>query len=216
MGPTLRQQHTADLRIGSLAILIARAPKCLLIGLRIRRVEERPIDGHEPIPTKEGGWHRCPVGNQQTALCHQCLQRLTSQFLAPSAYPSLAQLPLSLTRMQITELADQFLPDQTLVQPTPQPHPDEQPDQTQLACLPHSPFFLRPRLTLLNASLDDFFGIHLFDQGQIHLFTDLVIHFQLPSSLHQKAPCVFSFLVACQIWSFLVLSFPRLGLSEMY
>ena len=84
MRTTLGQEDTAHLRIGSEPVLIAAAPKRRPIGGRIRRVEDRAIDSHEPIAPKEGTGHGGWLGDDLTALLHQRLQPLAAQGLATS------------------------------------------------------------------------------------------------------------------------------------
>lgn len=84
MCPTLGQEHTTHLRIGSLAKLITAAAKCLLIDLHISNIEERPIDGHEPIAPKEGLWSLLPLCYRLAAGLHESFHYLTPQF--PSSY----------------------------------------------------------------------------------------------------------------------------------
>src|SRR5260221_13991842 len=100
MTATLGQQHTAHLWIGAFALLIAAAPKGGLIGLRVSGVEDRPIDGHEPIATKERAGHRLWLRQHPTALMQQRLQALAAQGLPAPAQRGSAQLALGLSRMQ--------------------------------------------------------------------------------------------------------------------
>ena len=45
--------------IGPFAILIEARPEGLLIGLGIGDVEDRPVNGHEPVAPKEGEFSLC-------------------------------------------------------------------------------------------------------------------------------------------------------------
>src|SRR5258708_15519918 len=103
MAATLGQQYTAHLWIGPFAILIAAAPKGCLIGSGISGVEDRPIDGHEPIAPKESAGHRLRLRQYPTALVQQRLQALAAQFRAAPAQRGRAQLALRLSRMQRAE-----------------------------------------------------------------------------------------------------------------
>src|SRR6266568_8957413 len=105
MTATLSQQHSAHLGIGPFAILITAAPKSCLIGRRVSGVEERAIDGHEPIATKEGAGHRLGLRQHLTALVQQPLQALAAHGLSAPAQSGSAQLALRLCRMQSAELA---------------------------------------------------------------------------------------------------------------
>jgi len=110
----------------------------------------------------------------------QRLQALAAQGLPAPAQRGSAQLALGLSRMQSAELAHQFVPHQALGKAAPQRHPDHQQHQGQQRTLPHPPRFACPGLTLPDAALDRFFGIHLGQQSHIHLLTHLVIHVHLP------------------------------------
>src|SRR5947199_8407319 len=120
MRTTLGQEHTAHLRIGAWPVLIAAATKGQRVGFRIGGVEQRAIDGHEPIAAKEGARHAFWLGDQLTALAHEGLQALAPQFLAASTEPRITQSALRLARMQRASLSDQALPDLALVHTTPQ------------------------------------------------------------------------------------------------
>src|SRR5438876_7686771 len=85
MGATLGQEHTAHLRIGAWSVLIAAATKGCCVGGRIGCVEDRAIDGHEPIATKESTGHARRLGDQLTTLSHDGLEAVAAQFLATSA-----------------------------------------------------------------------------------------------------------------------------------
>src|SRR5205807_8037643 len=111
MAATLGQKHTAHLRISPWPILIAAATKGQHVGIGLRRVEQRAIDGHEPIAAKEGARHAIFLGDQLTALAHEGLQALAPQFLAASTEPRITQSALRLARMQRASLSDQALPD---------------------------------------------------------------------------------------------------------
>ncbi len=87
MAATLGQQHTAHLRIGPGPILIAAATEGRRVGWRLRGVEDRAIDGHEPIAPKEGTRHARWLGQHLTAHAHQGLQALAPQGLASSTQP---------------------------------------------------------------------------------------------------------------------------------
>src|SRR6266852_4730673 len=115
MAATLGQEYTAHLRIGPGSILVATAPKGRCVGLGIGGVEQRAIDSHEPIATKEGSGHGGPLGEHLTALAHESLQALAAQFLASSTQPRIAYAALRLSGMQIAELAHQALPHLALV-----------------------------------------------------------------------------------------------------
>src|ERR1700730_12267141 len=86
MAATFGQEHTAHLRIGAWAVLIAAAPKGGRVGLGIGGVKDGAINGHEPIATKEGAGHAGWLGDQLTALAHERLQTVAAQPLAPSTY----------------------------------------------------------------------------------------------------------------------------------
>jgi len=78
MAPTLGQQHTAHLRIGSFAKLIAAATKGLLIDFYIGDIEQRPIYGHEPIASKEGLRGLLPPRYRLATYSHECLHHLAA------------------------------------------------------------------------------------------------------------------------------------------
>jgi hypothetical protein len=179
MTSTLCQQRTPHLRIGPWSIVIPTATKGRRVRAGICRVEERPVDGHETVATKEGAGHLLRLRNESTPCLHECLQARAPQCLASSAQPRIAQIALRLAWMQRAELSYQFLPHQALAQTTPQRHPDHKPHQGQHRTLAHPSGFARPRLTLPHTPLDLFFGIHLSQQCQIHLFTHLVIDIHL-------------------------------------
>src|SRR5437660_10133856 len=80
MTPTLGQEHTTHLRIGSFAKLIAAAAKCLLIDLHISNIEERPIYGHEPIASKEGLRGLFPPCYRLATGLHEHFHSLTAYF----------------------------------------------------------------------------------------------------------------------------------------
>src|SRR6266496_1492448 len=84
MTATLGQQHTFDLRIGSWPILVAAAAKGCRVGGGIRGVEQRAINGHKPIATKERAGHARWRRDHLTAFLQQRLHALAAQFLAPS------------------------------------------------------------------------------------------------------------------------------------
>jgi len=131
MGAALGQEHTAYLRIGAWSILIAAATKGRCVGGRIGRVEDRAIDGHESIATKESTGHARRLGDQLTALTHQGLQALAAQFLATSAQSRVADRTLWLSRMQIAEFAHQALPHLALIATAPQRHRDHKEHERQ-------------------------------------------------------------------------------------
>src|SRR5207253_691800 len=56
MTATFHQAHTADVRVGSFAVLIAAASKSRLIAWRITRIEDRAINGHQPHPVVESAF----------------------------------------------------------------------------------------------------------------------------------------------------------------
>jgi hypothetical protein len=85
MAPALAQEHPPHLRIGSFAVLIARTTKGRIVGWGVWRVEDRPIDGHEPIATKESAGHGLPISDLPTPLLHQPLQAVAAQLLATTA-----------------------------------------------------------------------------------------------------------------------------------
>src|SRR5438552_603776 len=84
MGPTLGPVHTAHLGIGSWSILIAAPTTGQRVGGGISGVEDRAIDGHESIATKEGTGHARRLGDHLTAFTHQRLQAVAAQLLATS------------------------------------------------------------------------------------------------------------------------------------
>src|SRR5207237_10333906 len=94
-------EHTAHLRIGPGSILIAAAAKGRCVRLRVGGVEERAIDGHKSIATKESTGHARGLGHHLTALAHQRLQALAAQFLASSAQSRSADRTGGLAGMEI-------------------------------------------------------------------------------------------------------------------
>src|SRR5260370_41287184 len=101
MRTTLGQEHTAHLRIGAWAVLIAAATKGQHVGFRLGSVEHRAINGHEPIATKERTRHAGRLGDHLTALTHQGLEALASQCLATSAQSRITDRTLGLSSMVI-------------------------------------------------------------------------------------------------------------------
>src|SRR2546426_2771225 len=131
MRTTLGQQDTAYLRISPRPVLVAAATKGQCVGLRVGGVEERAIDGHEPIATKEGIGHSGVLGRDLTALAHQGLEALAAQFLAASTQSRITDRTLWLGWMEIAELAHQALPDLALVATAPQRHGEHKQHQGQ-------------------------------------------------------------------------------------
>src|SRR2546426_9014020 len=82
MAATLGQEHTAYLRIGAWPVLIAAAAKGRCVGFGIGGVEERAIDCHKPIATKERTGHTRRLGDQLTAPPHPSLQAPAAHRLA--------------------------------------------------------------------------------------------------------------------------------------
>src|SRR2546426_66307 len=78
MTATFHQAHTADLWVGSFAVLIAAASKGRLIAWRIARIEDRAINGHQPHPLIESAF-RLWRTEQTTAALQQPSQHLLSQ-----------------------------------------------------------------------------------------------------------------------------------------
>ena len=78
MTPTLGQEHTTHLRIGSFAKLIATATKGLLIDLYVGDIEQRPIYSHEPVASKEGLRGLLPPCYRVATCSHECLHHLAA------------------------------------------------------------------------------------------------------------------------------------------
>jgi hypothetical protein len=78
MTPTLGQEHTTHLWIGSFAKLIAAATKCFLIDLHISHIEQRSIYGHESITSNEGFWGLFPSCYRVATALHERFHYLTA------------------------------------------------------------------------------------------------------------------------------------------
>ena len=117
--------------------------------------------------------------------------------------------------MHIAELAHQAVPHLAWVASAPSRQRDHKHHQAQRCAQPHSPHFGAPRLAVLHTPLDHLPGVHFTEHGHAHLFTHLVIDLHLASSVHRKLLVV---VLSGSIpdWSFLVLTFPLLAVSERY
>ncbi len=216
MAATLGQQHACDLRIGAWPILIAAAAKGCRVGWRIGRVEQRAINGHQPVAAKEGVGHARRRRQQLTAFLEQRLQARTAQHLTSSAQARITDRAVGLRRMQIAELAHQAVPHLALVAPAPQRHPHHKQHQRHYRAQPHSPCFGAPRLTGLHASLNHLRGIHFTQHAHAHLFAHLVIDRHLASSVHRKLLVCFAFWQYARSELSCLLFFLLFPLSEMY
>src|SRR6266568_2618912 len=98
MAATLGQQHTLHLWIGSWPILVATTPKGCCVGCGISGGEQRAIDGHEPVATKERAGHARWRRDHLTAFAQDGLHALATEDLATSAQSRIADRTLRLSR----------------------------------------------------------------------------------------------------------------------
>jgi hypothetical protein len=174
MTATLQQAHTADLRVGSLAILVAAASKGGLMAWRIGHVEERAINGHESQAFIKGSW--CLRRTEQmTAALHQPSERFLSQqatLIAQSRSSCHLQLLIGVQQLQLMR---QFVPHPCLRQSRPERHGQHKPHPTSGDEVAHpSRFGLLCCCMLFQTLLHHFRWVHLAQDSYTDLFTDLV------------------------------------------